>query len=231
MRNAQASEREETTRPRTAADKLLVTGVVVAAIVVIVAAALIGWSVFGPKAAPRNQAERLLQAGLAAVASAPTSSTAHLDLGSAYFEMGQYDQAEKEFTAAQGLAKGSPVPLYDLAQVYRLTGRHGQAAGAFADVLSSERDAAKWRAPAKMFEDARFWLGVEYMELKRYAQVIDVLLPLMENKPLDADAAKTLARAYEATGDIEAATALYQRVLEVQPQDAEAAAALGRFAK
>jgi hypothetical protein len=51
--------------PRTAADKVLVWGVVVAAMAVLVAAGLIGWSVFGPTAAPRNEAERLLQSGLA----------------------------------------------------------------------------------------------------------------------------------------------------------------------
>jgi Flp pilus assembly protein TadD len=159
------------------------------------------------------------------------SSTAHIDLGGAYFEMGQYDQAEKEFKTALELSLGSPVPLYNLAHVYRLTGRHTEAAKAFSDVVSRSGESLKWRAPGKMFADARYWLGVEYVQTKRYADAITALLPLMQNKPPDAEAAKVLARAYEATGDVGAAVSLYQRVLTVQPDDTEASAALKRLGK
>jgi len=217
--------------PRSTLDTVLLTAVVVVGVVLVIVLALIGWSVFGPKPAPRTEAERLLQAGLAAVASNPTSSTAHIDLGGAYLEIGEYDQAEKEFLAAQKYAPGSPVPLYDLGHVYRLTGRHEEAAKAFAEVVSKAPDALKFKAPGKMFQDARYWLGVEYLELKRPADAIDALGPLTQNQPLDAEAGKAIARAYEAAGDVSRAAGWYQAVLRVQPQDTEAAAALKRLGK
>jgi Flp pilus assembly protein TadD len=227
-----ASAREEDSVPaRTIVDKLLVVGVVIATVAVVAILGMIAWSAFGPQPAPRTDAERLMQAGLAAVASDPTSSTAHMDLGAAYFETGQYDKAEKEFTTAQGLAKGSPVPLYNLAHVYRLTGRHAEAAEAFRQVVSKAGEAAKWRVLSKMFTDARYWLGVEYVTLKRPADAVQVLLPLTKSKPLDAEAARELARAYEATGDIDSAVTWYKAVLQVQPEDAGAAAGLQRLGK
>jgi Flp pilus assembly protein TadD len=229
--NQSVQSRDGARPPRAATDRLLVLGVVVAGLAVLVVAGLIGWSVFGPKPAPRTEAERLLQAGLDAVASNPTSATAHIDLGGAYFEMGQYDSAEREFDTALSLSKGSPVSLYNLAHVYRLTGRHEEAAKAFADVLSKSSEGKKWSAPGKMFTDARFWLGVEYVQLKRFGDAITALTPLMENKPLDAQAAKTLARAYEGAGEIGQAIVAYERALAVQPTDTEAAAALKRLGK
>jgi Flp pilus assembly protein TadD len=229
--NQAAEVRDDARASRTGVDRLLMVGVAVAGVAVLVVAILIGWSVFGPKQAPRTEAERLMQVGLAAVASDPTSSTAHMDLGAAYFETGQYAQAEQEFRTAQELAKGSPVPLYNLAHVYRLTGRHEKAAEAFAEVVSGAAESVKWKAPGIMFNDARFWLGIESLALKRYGDAITALLPLMENKPLDADAVKALARAYEATGEVGKAVALYERALTVQPTDTEALAALKRLGK
>jgi tetratricopeptide (TPR) repeat protein len=123
------------------------------------------------------------------------------------------------------------VPLYNLAHVYRLTGRHEEAAKAFAEVVAKTAESGKWRAPGRMFTDARYWVGVEYVYMKRYPLAIEALLPLMDIKPLDAEAAKTLARAYEGIGDIGKATALYERALAVQPTDADAAAALKRLGK
>jgi tetratricopeptide (TPR) repeat protein len=226
-----AHRRGDARSSRTGADRLLVVGVAVAGLAVLVVAVMIAVSVFGPKPAPRTEAERLLQVGLDAVASNPTSSTAHIDLGGAYFEMGQYDAAEREFDTALALSNGSPVPLYNLAQVYRLTGRHEEATEAFGKVISKAGEAMKWKAPGKMFTDARFWLGVECVLLKRYGDAIKALEPVMQNKPLDGEAAKTLARAYEATGQIEKAVALYNRVLAVLPTDIEASAALKRLGK
>jgi Flp pilus assembly protein TadD len=229
--NQAAEVRDDARASRTGVDRLLMVGVAVAGVAVLVVAILIGWSVFGPKQAPRTEAERLMQVGLAAVASDPTSSTAHMDLGAAYFETGQYAQAEQEFRTAQELAKGSPIPLYNLAHVYRLTGRHEEAVAAFLKVTTLQSDALKWLATPSMFADARYWLGVEYLALGREADAIKALTPLTTSKPLDAEAAKALAKAYEATGDIDSAVKWLKAALQVQPQDAEAAAALKRLGK
>jgi Tfp pilus assembly protein PilF len=216
---------------RSGADRVLVVVLVLVFVGVLAIGGLILYNVFGPEQQPRTEAERLMQEGEEAVRAAPDSPDGHVTLGMAYFEIGDYDRAEEEFETAEELmdeaGASTTIAEYNLAHVYRVTERHDEAVDRLVVVVEREGDEGE-TAPDQLFHDARYWLGVEYLRAGQAEQTIVALEPLLEGTPFDAEAAKVMAEAHESLGDAASARALYERVLEVQPDDAEAAAGLER---
>jgi Tfp pilus assembly protein PilF len=175
-----------------------------------------------------------MQEGEEAVRTAPDSPDGHVTLGMAYFDVGDYGRAEDEFETARELmddaGTSTTIAEYNLAHVYRVTERHDEAIETFIVVVEREGGDDE-DAPDQLFRDARYWLGVEYLRNGQAQQALVALEPLLDGSPYDAEAAKVMAEAHESLGDPAAARALYVRVLEVQPDDAEAAAGLERVGR
>lgn len=206
---------------RSVSDLVLWGGIAVVGLGLIVVAFLLVRSVLGPDEPPRTAAEQLLERGMEAVRSDPASGTAHIDLGAAYFETGQYDKAEAEFEVAAGI-KATEIPAtYNLAHVYRLTDRTPQAIEGFTQVLEMKpsKDAL---IMGTMLRDARYWLGRLHNESGEYQKAYEAVEPILASVPLDAQAWKVAAAAYVGLGRTQEAKAAYEGILAVQPDDDEA---------
>ena len=184
-----------------------------ATLVLVVAGALVALSVFRPAPAPRTMAELKIASAQDAVKKRPTDFASHLDLGSAYLEVGKDEEAAQEFETVIKLAPKNYIGYYALANAYVVTGREDEAIKLFVKAID--------RVPG---DGALYYgLGDLYMQREEWKNAIVVLEVGVAVEPSASDTRILLAKAYEMTGEQQKAIEQYQAAATYGSQEASAA--------
>lgn len=140
-------------------------------------------------------------------------------LGVCLIQVGRVDEALPLFEKVAAMLPTSAEAQASLGLGYALAGRLEAAATAYQRALSLDG------------ENAQTWknLAAVYLRQGRMAEGVPILAALVKSNLDDWEAAYLLAQCYEAADEAESARTLYERVLEIQPDHAEARQALERL--
>jgi tetratricopeptide (TPR) repeat protein len=120
--------------------------------------------------------------GLKAVAAIPKYARAHINLGSAYIELRQFDRAIEEFNAVVSLDPKDPMGYYSLGLVAERQGDFKSAELSYRQAVEAD----------PTFADAHFNLAALYANQRKYDQAIAELRRVLEIDPLAEDARSML---------------------------------------
>lgn len=166
----------------------------------------------------------------------------HYRAATAAYEVGQFDEAIKEFSEAYKL-KTDPTILFNLAQAYRLAGRKQDALRQYRMYLVKvpnapnraevEQRIAELETPQSEDPDTElarraFERGTAQYEARRYAEAIVEFESAKKLKPTAA-LDFNIARSYDRMGQVEQALAAYRRYIQSVPTPADAAEVKARI--
>lgn len=154
-----------------------------------------------------------------ALAAHPKSASSFIDLGFAYQQAAEYDQALDAYDAALVLDPTSPGALYNRGIVLQAQGKQEEAEAAFRSVLEVAPDHV---LAAKA-------LAARLIDLERFADALDVLGPVIEAQPHYADLQYLAGLACEELGQRAEASAYYDAALRYSPDHTDARKGLDRL--
>jgi len=212
---AVSAEGDAVQSPRSteSAPRWMIMLVGIASLVLIAAGILVALTVFRPAPAPRTMAELKIAAAQDLVKKRPSDFASHLDLGSAYLEVGKDEEATREFEIVIKLAPENYIGYYALANAYVVTGREEEAIQLFVKAID--------RVPG---DGALYYgLGDLYMSREEWKNAIVVLEVGVAVEPTASDTRILLAKAYEMTGAQAKALVQYEAAATYGSQEASAA--------
>ena len=137
-------------------------------------------------------------------------------LGTCLLQLGQPAQALPYFRQAADLEPASPDAQNNLAVAYMLAGELSLAERACRQALTRDADhLPAWRN-----------LALACLRQGRAQEGVSILGAIVKTHPADIESLLVLASCYARGGELKSARFLYARVLQLQPGQAEAAAAL-----
>jgi Flp pilus assembly protein TadD len=140
-------------------------------------------------------------------------------LGASLLHLNRLAEALPYFEQAASVAAQSPEAHNNLGVARMLAGNVIEAEAAFQSALAvDDGHVPAWKN-----------LALLYLRHERAAEGVAVLAALVQSQPDDVEALMLLAECYEQGGEIESARTLYTHVLDIQPQHAEAIAAIARL--
>jgi tetratricopeptide (TPR) repeat protein len=182
---------------------------------------------------------------------APDSSVVHNYLGTAYAQLGLYEDALEAYKQAIGLKPELPLAYYNLGLAYSKLGRNEEAIeglkhaikvkpayaeayyhlGEIYDKIGRHREAMEAYEQAgrvgKNNADSYYSLGVAYSNLGRYGEAIEAYKQAIRLKPNYAEAYNNLGLAYDTIGHPQDAIPIYNEAIKINPDYAEAHYNLG----
>lgn len=150
-----------------------------------------------------SPAERDIREAEQALAQDPDDSQARLALGYAYQQAGRLEDAIREYDAVLAQTPDEPAALYNKGISLIALGRCEEGEEALRLTLVARPDHV---LAAKA-------LGVRLMEREEWAQLAEMLLPVVASEQQAADLQAMLGRAYEGLGDRERALERYRLAL------------------
>lgn len=202
-------------------DRGLKIAVILMGVAVVATAVMLVYGLFQKPPAPRTMAELKIEEALALVKKKPSDALAHIDLGSAYLEVGKDQEAVDEFKTAVKLAPTNWVAHYCLANAYVVTDKKKEAIKEFETAIGIVPNNGA----------LRYGLGELYMQLKDYKKARLVLEGAVLAEPTAADSRALLGKAYEMLGKKTEAIEQYKEALRFSPDLEEAKEGLSRLEK
>ncbi len=147
-----------------------------------------------------------------ALAYHPDAHTAHNNIGGVLFNRREYQRAIAEYQAALAI-RPTAITHYNLGQVYRELGQVDLAVSHYQEAVKLNPKRA----------DALVNLGVIYLERQQYAKAADMFQEAEAADRTLAAVPFNLGLAYEALGKKDLAIKAFERALEMDPNDSEAA--------
>lgn len=120
------------------------------------------------------------------VKKAPQKERTHHNLGFAYYEIGRWEDARREFETALRLNPGYALSAYNLGLVFYQEGMMEQAIGCYRKALTLDDSKP----------DTYFNLGLAYYQSGRYSESVDCFKALLKLKPDYENAHQRLDLAY-----------------------------------
>lgn len=175
------------TAPAPRASRSLLWATAVVAVALVVMMAVVAVDLLGPSAEPRTMAELRIADAQAAVKKKPKDFVAHLDLGSAYLEVGKDEEAIEEFRTAIKLGPDNYLGYYALANAYVVVGRLDAAVDLFE------------KAIVKVPENGALHYGLGDLHVKRgdYKAAAKALENAILVEPTASDSRVLLGQVYE----------------------------------
>lgn len=133
----------------------------------------------------------------------PDDVQARLSLAYAYQQAGRFEDAVREYDAVLGEAPDEPAALYNKGVVLVVLGREEEGEETLRQTLVARPGHA---LAAKA-------LGARLMERREWAELAEMLLPVVEQDEKAADLQAMLGRAYEELGDRQRALERYRLAL------------------
>ncbi len=171
----------------------------------------------------------------------PTSNSLHTNLAQAYFDLGDYDQAEAELKQAIALNPNQPIDWTNLGIIYHQKGLTSQALEAYNRALSlsfgymrahnylgilyhQQRNFPKaieeYTVTTTLdptFPYPYYYLGLIYHEQGDLEKAITYYTKAIALKKDYADAYNNLGNVYQQQGDFQKSLQLYQQALSINP--------------
>jgi len=139
----------------------------------------------------------------------PRHSGVLTGLGSTLIQLGRLEEAVPFFEQVAILAPDSPEAHNNLGVIYTLTGDLVQAEAAYQKTLELDGEhLMAWKN-----------LAVVYLRQHKYSEGVQILAALVQAHPEDTESIMLLASCYQDGGDADSARFLYQKVLEIEPQN------------
>jgi predicted TPR repeat methyltransferase len=143
----------------------------------------------------------------------PDAGLVHYNIGLLYYQTKRYNRAINHYTLAKKSAPADPDLLFNLALCQKKIGRVEDAAKSFQQLIQLEP-----KEP-----DSLYNLANCYRELRKYDQAEDAYLRALAEQPDHLSANRNLAYLYHLRGDFENGLKYYNRVLDIDPGDHQAA--------
>jgi tetratricopeptide (TPR) repeat protein len=192
---------------------------VLALVVGVVAAGLLTVQLLNGEPRFSSPAERDIHELSAAVKRDPSDTETRTALGYAYQRAGRYEDAVREYDVVLATAPEETAALYNKGVSLLELGRPDEAEEAWRRVLEI-RPAHALAAKA---------LGVRLADREQWADLAEVLLPVVQADERTADLQALLGRAYEELGDYESAERHYRLAITYNPRASDALAGLRRL--
>jgi tetratricopeptide (TPR) repeat protein len=165
-----------------------------------------------------GQYERAIDDLNKAIALDPKNPGAHTNIGLAYYMIGQYDRAIEDLSEAVRLAPGNAIVHLNRGNVYARLGFKEQAVGDYETVTRLDpRLIAFYGGAAKLLED----MGRNNLAIRDEKKLA------LQSDPAELELHVEQGNALRAQGDWKGAIAEFDRVIERDPQRAEAYVARG----
>jgi len=137
----------------------------------------------------------------------------HYNIGLLYYQTKRYNRAINHYTLAEKYAPTDPDLLFNLALCQKKIGRLDDAVKSFQRLIHlAPRD-----------PDSLYNLANCYRELRKYDQAEETYLCALAEQPDHLSANRNLAYLYHLRGDFENGLKYYNRVLDFDPDDHQAA--------
>jgi tetratricopeptide (TPR) repeat protein len=146
------------------------------------------------------------------VITSPNSSIAHGSLGRAYQDLGQLEEAIREYKKAIEIFPDNYKAYYNLGVIYDRQGALKEAVTNYKSTIAIN--------PA--FINAHFNLGNIYHNQGLLEEAIHQYRKVTELDPADYEARNNLGVAYAKQGKLDQAIAQWEKVLEIEPQNKSA---------
>ncbi|MER3545234.1 MAG: hypothetical protein C4311_11700 [Chloroflexota bacterium] len=151
-----------------------------------------------------------------ALAAAPDDPTVHQAIGTVLLRLGRPDDALQHFSEAAAARPDDADALNNLGVARLLAGDLAGAEAAFRKLLE--------RNPHHL--QARKNLALAYLRQEKFLEGVTLIRDVLRDAPQDIEALLMMGDCYRDAGDAASARLFYQRVLAIQPDNAEAAAQL-----
>jgi choline-sulfatase len=151
------------------------------------------------------------------LAAEPASAIAHLDAGASYYNLRQYDKADKELNAALAISPGYAKAELLLARTMAQQGQYDQAAAEFNHVLQETPDSY----------DAHDGLGTLAAKRGDWTESEKQLKAALAIEPAAAETHNTLGNVYLRQGEIAMARGEFEEAVRLKPNYASAHYNLG----
>ncbi|OGP88501.1 MAG: hypothetical protein A2156_03505 [Deltaproteobacteria bacterium RBG_16_48_10] len=142
-----------------------------------------------------------------AVKKSPQKSRPHYNLGLAYHEKKEYQEAIESYNRSILLKPDDPDAYNNLGLTYKAMGAYPKAIEAFQAALRMKPD----------FPLALNNIGLTYSETNRYQEAIDALKKAIRFKPNDPEIYNNLGVTYRKMGRLQDAIEAYQQALRIKP--------------
>ena len=139
----------------------------------------------------------------------PDADVVQYNLGLAYYELGQHQEAVEAFTAALQANPNDADAWYNLGLAWKQAGDNQQAEQAYLEALTRRPDDS----------DILHNLGCAYMAEGEIAKAVAVYELLLDHNPVYLPGVSNLAYLYHIQGEFERAKGLYQQLLDHNPED------------
>lgn len=161
-----------------------------------------------------------------AVRKNPRNLAARIALGTAYLDIGRYDDAITQFKEAQKLDKENQEVFVYLGKAYMAKGWDDRALQLFDKEIDLYAKAG-YAQENPLLEEAYFQGGVIYWKRKKYDKAAEYVRGALEIGRTDADNHFFLGRIYLAKGVIDSAIIKFEEALRFDPKHADAHYGLG----
>ncbi|HVW66177.1 MAG TPA: tetratricopeptide repeat protein [Candidatus Peribacteraceae bacterium] len=151
----------------------------------------------------------------------PHATTARINLGYVYREIGQYDKALTQFNAVLSYEPDNALAYANIGAVYEEQGRTDDAVAMF----------QKGMAANPRMQDSFYALGLLYEKQGRLDDAISLYKQVNAISPNFPDAYDTLGSAYMKKNDVADAQAAYKKTLSLNPYNVDAHYNLGVIAE
>lgn len=207
-------------RPRTTLTTVL-QGVAVLLVLLIAAAGYLAYRVTTDARTPTTVTENTITQLKTLIAQTPSDPTSYFALADVYYGIEAYGKAADVLVDLQSRSQDEVVLAECIRGLAAIDAARGDEKAALEGYLGS--------LEITETPDARFALGMLYLERGEFDGSIEQLERYVELRPNDADGLKALARALEADGDTRRALSLWQQVQSYLPGDPEAPQAIDRL--
>ena len=192
---------------------------VISLAVSVVATGAVAFTIMGAGDRYASPAERSIEVLSAALAQDPTDTQARLALGYAYQQAGQFKAAVSEYDSVLEGRPDELAALYNRGLCLIELSQTDEGEDALRQTLAAHPGHAL----------AARALSVRLMEREEWAELAEILLPVLEADPGAADLQALLGRAYEELGDTKRARERYELGLTYYPEMTEALEGLQRL--
>ena len=140
----------------------------------------------------------------------PSKERTHHNLGYAFFQLGQWDEAGREFEEALRLNPNYALAMYNLGLVYYRKGLMDRAIHYYEQAIASD----------STFPDSLYNLGIAYYQKGLYLEAIDVYQKFLRAKPDYENAHISLGLAYSRLNQQDKAVQSFEEERRVHPENA-----------